>query len=196
MEILEKIFGSLSKLKIMKLFIFNPGTFFDTRAIARKTKVRTDQTKKDLNLLTKIGLVRHKVSKDARGKKVKGWMLEGTFAHLDALREFLLKVSPFTDSEIVRRMSKAGRLKFVVISGVFIDEPEARVDILIVGDKMKKSFLDRNLKVVEAELGKEIRYSILDTDDFSYRMGIGDKLMRDIFDYKHKVIFNKIGFAE
>ena len=196
MEILEKIFGSLSKVKIMKLFIFNPSVYFDGKIISKKTKVRAEQVKKDITLLEKMGLIKKREVKNESGRKVNGWTLNVSFVHLDPLREFLLRVSPFTDEEVVKRLSRSGRLKLVVISGVFIDNWEARVDILAVGDRLKKNLLEKTLREIESELGKEIRYSVLDSGDFTYRLGVGDKLIRDIFDYPHKIIFNKIGLVE
>ena len=196
MEILEKIFGSEGKVKIMKLFIFNPTQAFDTKSIAKKTKVREAGVKREINQLVKISLLRKKEVRNNSGRKVNGWMLNPAFAYLDPLRDFLLHISPFTNDEVVRRLAKAGRLKLVVVSGVFIHEWEVRVDILIIGDKLKRNLIEKTIKEVESEMGKEIQYAVLDTEDFAYRLGVGDKLIRDIFDYPHKIIFNKIGLVE
>ena len=46
---------------------------------------------------------------------------------------------------------------------------------------------------IEAEVGKEIKYAILETDDFKYRLGVGDRLIRDIMDYPHDVALDKLG---
>ncbi len=84
----------------------------------------------------------------------------------------------------------------MVISGVFLNDSDARVDILVVGDKVKKNVLEKILVEVEADLGREIKYAVMDSGDFEYRLSIGDKLVRDIFDYRHEIIFNKIGLVD
>ena len=49
---------------------------------------------------------------------------------------------------------------------------------------------------IEAELGKELRYAVFETPDFQYRLGIYDKLIRDIFDSEHQKIIDKLGIED
>ena len=81
----------------------------------------------------------------------------------------------------------------VVISGVFIQNPETRVDLLIVGDEMKDRVVKKVLQNMEADIGKELRYTVLRSDDYKYRYNVCDRLIRDIFDYPHEVILDKLG---
>jgi len=46
---------------------------------------------------------------------------------------------------------------------------------------------------IEALLGKELRYAAFETTDFQYRLSIYDKLIKDILDYQHEKILNKLG---
>ena len=67
------------------------------------------------------------------------------------------------------------------------------MDILVVGDHIKNAKLLSVLSSIEAELGKELRYAVFETSDFQYRLGIYDKLIRDILDSRHENILNKLG---
>ena len=49
------------------------------------------------------------------------------------------------------------------------------------------------MKIIESEIGKELRYAYFSTEDFQYRLSMCDKLTRDILDYPHKKILNKLG---
>jgi len=93
----------------------------------------------------------------------------------------------------VRKISTTGNIKLVLIAGVFLHNPDSRVDILIVGDHIKHGKLLSVISSIEAELGKELRYAVFETGDFQYRMGIYDKLIRDILDSQHEKILNKLG---
>jgi hypothetical protein len=53
--------------------------------------------------------------------------------------------------------------------------------------------LSRVIKEIESGLGKEIKYAVLDTADFTYRLSSRDKLIRDVFDYPHNLILDKVG---
>lgn len=180
----------------MKLFLFNPGNGFTTKAVAGKVKAREKDVKREIGLLEKIHFVKRKQCTSKSGRSVSGFIINSQFSHIDALREFLLKVSPFTHEALVRKLSLAGRVKLVVICGVFLQEFDTRVDLLVVGDKLKKNILDKIVREIEAEIGREIHYAMLESADFEYRLGVGDKLIRDIFDYNHEVICNKIGLVE
>jgi hypothetical protein len=81
----------------------------------------------------------------------------------------------------------------VLIAGVLKHDPESRVDILIVGDHIKKGMLITAISTLEAELGKELRYAAFETADFKYRISVYDKLVKDILDYPHEKILNKLG---
>ena len=98
-----------------------------------------------------------------------------------------------TSNEVVKKLSRYGKIKLIIITGIFIQDPDSRVDLLIVGDEIKEGQMSKAISVMESEIGKQIRYSIFKTDDFKYRMGIYDKLVRDILDYPHEVIYDKIG---
>jgi len=126
-------------------------------------------------------------------KRVRGWVLNESFPYLDALQGFLIQASPLQDQMITRKFNRAGKIKLLIISGVFLHEKESRVDVLIVGDELRKGTIDSTVKDMEAELGKDITYAMFETKDFQYRLGMYDKLIRDILDYPHRKLVNKLG---
>lgn len=193
METLAKLFGNESKVKIMRLFLFNEDTVFDTGEISERVKADISKVRKEVNLLEKIGLIKKRSHKSSRKA---GFVLNKQFDYLVPLQNFLINVEPFSDREIINRVSRVGSIKLIVVAGVFIQEPESRVDILIVGDHIKNSTLDNMIKNLEAEIGKELRYVYFTTEDFKYRLSMCDKLMRDILDYPHRKVLNKLGIIE
>jgi len=63
---------------------------------------------------------------------------------------------------------------------------------LIVGDKIKSSKFDRFLKELEAEVGREINCAIMTTKEFYYRHDMYDRFIRDLLDFKHEKLINKL----
>lgn len=206
MDILEKIFGNAGKVKIMRLFIFNPGAHFDLVQIAERTKTNLQTARLNLKLLHDINLVKVKTfareekNPEKRGngrkqplrKRVRGWTLNENFPYLTALQGFLVQASPLQDRLIVRKFGRTGKIKLLIIAGVFIQEKDSRVDILLVGDNLRRNAIDSTVKDMEAELGRDLTYSVFETKDFNYRLGIYDKLIRDILDYPHKKLVNRL----
>lgn len=86
-----------------------------------------------------------------------------------------------------------GRVKLIVAAGIFIQNWESRVDLLIVGDDLNLNKIESIISIIESEIGKEISYSAFDTQDFEYRLGIHDRLVRDILDYNHVTLIDRLG---
>jgi hypothetical protein len=67
---------------------------------------------------------------------------------------------------------------------------------LIVGDDLNFNRIDLIIKSIEAEVGKEITYSAFETSDFEYRYGMHDRLIRDIVDFPHVTLIDKLEIIE
>ena len=204
MEILAKLFGTEAKVKIMRLFLFNPEKPFSPSDIASRAKVSLPTVRHEVTLLRKMGMVKGKrffrMVSVKKGKKMiskkkteGGWILNRTFPYLPAIQNLLINTVLIKHSEIVRKLNMVGRMKLVIVSGVFIHKEDSRVDLLVVGDAVRLSTLENVIRGIESEIGKELRYAAFETGDFKYRLGMYDKLIRDILDYPHRVILDRLG---
>lgn len=206
MDILAKLFGSAARVRIMRLFLMNPEDVFDVKDTARRTKVDAATLRKELRLLEEVGLIKSRqfmkleaANKNSGGgkngdsakKKTLGYEQDPKFPFLASLRALVTEIA-IGNEDIAARFKDVGHLKVLIVSGVFIDEPDSRVDVLIVGDRLKKPKIEGALRRLEAEIGKELTYGILDTEEFKYRHGIYDKFVRDVLDYPHQVVVNKL----
>lgn len=203
MDILEKLFGSAAKVKIIKLFLFNPESAFDSAETAERAKVSRAVARREIGNLLRIDFLRPKsyikeskrqkdrVIKTIR-KRTNGWTLEQKFPYIETLKQFFASINPFHHKEIVDRVSKAGKIQLLIVSGIFIKDPDSRVDLLVVGENWKQGQLDNIMKTLESEIGQEIRYAVFETPEFKYRLSVFDKFLRDILDYPHEKIINKL----
>jgi hypothetical protein len=203
MEVLEKLFGGAAKVKIINLYLFNPDSAFDTAQAAERAQISTGVARKEIANLVKVGLLKPKFyTKEVKRqknrtvqvfrKRTNGWTLDPKFPYIEAIKSFLSNINPFKHKDIINRISRAGKIQLLIISGIFIKDPDSRVDLLVVGDSLKQSQLDNIIKTIESEIGKEIRYAVFETSEFNYRHSMFDKLIRDILDYPHEKIINKL----
>ena len=125
--------------------------------------------------------------------KTTGYFLNPNFGLLKELRNLVINNEPLKHTDISKRLSRAGKIKLVIISGVFIQNEDSRVDLLVVGDQLKDRVLKNIIKTMEADIGKELRYSSLSTSNFKYRFSVCDRLVRDVLDYAHEVVVDRIG---
>ena len=85
------------------------------------------------------------------------------------------------------------KIKLFIVAGVFTQNWDSRVDLLLVGDDLNLAKIESVIKTIESEIGKEISYSAFETQDFEYRFGIHDRLVRDILDYPHVTLLDRLG---
>jgi hypothetical protein len=171
-EILGKLFGSLARVKIMRLFLLNPEQFFEMKDIALRSKISKNAVKRELNALSGIDFVKkrtflkeviNKKTKKSKSKRVPGWILDPGFSYMDQVKNLLIDAEFLKKEDLVNRFKKIGKIKLFIISGIFTRDEESRVDFLLVVDKVKKSALDHIIKSMESEIGKELSYAVFDT---------------------------------
>jgi len=203
MESLKILFGGQDRVKNIRLFLFNPGEIFDVETICEKLKIKIKQVKEDLIILDKAKLIRKKaffksieVKKGKKiihkKKKIIGYLLNPEFSYTSQLKELFVSDEMLKRNTIVQKLSRAGKIKMVIIAGIFIQNPESRLDMLVVGDRINRTILDNSIKALEVELGKELNYAYFELSDFQYRLEMCDKLIRDVFDFPHQVLLDKI----
>ena len=97
---------------------------------------------------------------------------------------------------MIERINRLGKIRLAVISGVFINKENLDplvADLLIVGDYIENRKLKSFLKSLEAEVGKEIKYSVMEKEEFQYRLGMFDRFIRVLLDGPHEKLINKLG---
>ncbi len=189
MEILAKLLGGHAKVKIMRLFLLNSSSAFEVAEVASRSRVAKPNTRKEINALSAIGFIKPKsITKEgSRGgkKKVSAWQLNQNFEYLEAVRELLVDPNLLIKENLTDKFKQVGKVKLMIVSGVFIGDQNSRADLLLVGDRLKKNNLAQTIKGLEAEIGKELDYVVLDTEEFKYRLDMYDKLVCDIIDLPH-----------
>ena len=206
METLSKLFSGEARVKVMRLFLFNPELFFNVEQTIAKTRITPKEAEAEIEILKNAGMIKGRktiqfVSFKKRGKvlekkkKITSWHLDPNFEYLQQLQNLLINSRPLRKEEILKRLHSVGKLKMVIVSGVFIQNPDSRVDLLIVGDNLKRGSIDRIVKTMEAEIGKELVFASFETADFHYRLGMYDKLIRDILDYPHQKLLDKLNIG-
>lgn len=207
-QILEQIFNSSIRVRLFKLFLRNPDSMYRLEEVASRIQANKRVVKKQIKGLYEIGFLKKKTIRRGaskktakRNKKKSGEPGRGVgvyfyvnlyFDFYEELRSLVLKSSLASLSKLSQQIGKLGRIKLAVLSGVFINAENSRVDLFVVGDAISKRKLKRLLGSLEAEVGKSINYSVLTTDDFKYRYGMFDRFLLDILEAPHKKVINKL----
>ena len=157
-HILEKLFESPAKTRLLKLFLRNRENSFDMAEIRERTQLDHKAIRRNVLLLKDIGLV-----KATTRKKVLVFTLNHQFAFYNELSNLVLKSSPASKQKMLTRIRALGKVKLAVLSGIFIDEDPgaSRVDLLIVGDAISDRKIKNFMKSLDAEAGTEESPTVL-----------------------------------
>jgi len=187
---LAKLFGSVARVRLLRLFLFNPRSSYTVPEASNHARVPERTVRKELNLFVTAKLIKRARLRSAGAR----WALNPEFEYLSAMQDLLIN-APERAEDILERLRGVGQLKLVVLSGIFVGEWEGRLDLFVVGDRIKDKKLRMAVRRLESEIGKEIRYSVLSTEQFHYRLGLSDHLVRDVLDYPHTIILDKLNIG-
>jgi len=124
------------------------------------------------------------------------YALDTDFEFFYELKDLISKSSPAEKGQMVDKLNRVGRIKLAIASGVFINKENLDpliTDLLIVGDDIDRRKLRTFLRSAEAEVGKEIRFTVMDKDEFQYRLAMFDRFVRVLLEGPHEKLINRLG---
>ncbi|HWA64581.1 MAG TPA: hypothetical protein VG866_01910 [Candidatus Paceibacterota bacterium] len=134
-----------------------------------------------------------------RASREERWTLDPNFEYFSELRSLALKSSAGEKEALVKKILNLGRIRLAIISGIFLSDPnapdsqDAPADLFIVGDDIDRKKLRQFLASLEAEVGTEIKFTLMDKEEFDYRYSMFDRFVRVLLEGAHEKIVNKIG---
>lgn len=186
---LEKLFGSKTRAKLLKLFFENPEKSFYVREMTRVIDEQINSVRRELLNLESIGVIKNetfdnKVYYSANSKHPYTRPLVDIFSKkIDSSRDKDIHES--TWEEYVRPVKKY--LVGLVVTNRLPGQDG--IDLLIIGnDKTKK--LTRWAEIIEKKQGKPINYVILSADDYTYRKSVKDRFLEDVLEMEITEIYD------
>lgn len=186
-EILEKLFGSRERARLLRFFLQNPDQLYDFSEIIKKNMIRVNQTRRELSNLVKLKFI---LKRSKQG--VKYYQLNQDFNFYPELKNLIAKSNVYPQCRSLGNISKIGNIKLAAISGVFINYHKSKADLILVGDGISKAKLKNLMNNLEAEIGKEINFVLMTMDEFKYRLNMLDKFILEFLEGPHEEVINKI----
>lgn len=205
---LEKIFGSRARVKMLKLFLLHPNDKFFIRELSRKLKLQINSVRRELENLEKFGILisspppiagekqaGEKTSdyKPANQEK-KYFQANADFVLFEEVKAMIIKAQILYERDFIDKLHKIGKVKLLILSGIFVNNYGAQTDLLIVGRFHKNKFL-RLIKELEQELGHEINFTLMDSKEFKYRRDITDIFLYEILENRKIVVIDDAGIS-
>jgi len=190
---LEVLLDSRPRFKILKFLFRNMERGVTIKDLAEHTQEDQTTTRKEIIKLLEIKLLRQEGKKSASATE---YRLNKEFEFFSELRDLILKSSPAEKRHLIESINKLGRIKFAAVGGIFMDKESKdplAVDLMIVVDDPDRRKLQIFLKSLEAEVGKEIKFAVMDREEFLYRMAMFDRFVRVLLEGPHEKLINRLG---
>ncbi len=175
--LLEDLIISRVRVKMLTLFLSNPGMIYHVREIVRKVGEEINAVRRELAHLEKAGLL----SKEQRANRL-FYRVRREYPLFYELTEIIGKTSGL-GWDIVKNKAKLGKIKFATLSGRFVRGLPRRggndVDLLVVGAVVLPE-LANLVKSEEVKRERELNYTVMTDEEFAFRKRRRDPFVLDI----------------
>jgi len=186
-EILENLFGSKSKTRLLRFFLQNPEQEYSMSEIAKRNMLKPTAIRSELENLRRIKFV---IRRTRQGKN--SYILNQNFVFYPELKNLISKDNIYPQSKSLNKVKDIGNIKLAVISGAFINYNKSKADMILVGDGISRAKLRNLMSNLEAEIGKEVDFVLMNSEEFKYRLNMLDKFILEFLEGPHEEVVNKI----
>lgn len=187
---IDALFGSKTRVKLLHLFLSNPGRAFYVREITRKIDEQINSVRRELANMLNVGIIKSENSNNRLYYEV-----NQEYAHYEPLRQIFVGATAeskaLKEVEIVgdwsARLKVLGDVRVAILSGKLVHGSEADVDVMLAGS-VNKTQAKKFVKELEEDEGKPLNYVVMEYQDFYYRLSIKDRFVMSIINTKHTII--------
>jgi hypothetical protein len=186
---IDALFGSKTRVKLLHLFLNNPGKAFYVREITRLIDEQINSVRRELSNMLEVGII----TSDSADNKLY-YEVNQRYEYYVPFRAIFADERIESASQKVKANSEwhdvvkelAG-VRLAIVAGVLVKDSSTSVDLLLVGD-VPTAKLKNIVKQIEKSEGRELNYSVLSYDEFYYRLSVRDKFITEILGGKHAVL--------
>jgi hypothetical protein len=193
---IDALFGSKTRIKLLHLFLNNPGKAFYVREITRLVDEQINSVRRELANLLEVGVITS-ASSDNKLYYEMNQLYEyylpfrTIFGDPKAAKTPATSIASKDDEEvewqsIVRKLSG---LRVAIAAGVLVKNSASPIDLMLVGDLSPKR-VGEAVKEAEKLAGKEVRFTTIRYDEFYYRLSVHDRFIQSILTNKHVVLLD------
>lgn len=183
----ESVLNSKAKKAVLGALLLFPKRSFTVQELSQMTRTPLRQVTEAAR-----DLVRAEIAAVASRRGRRLYRLDTHSQNIPELKELAFDPKPRYEDAVARRLRSVPAARLLVLSGVFTFQPQLPVDILVVGDEVNKARLLRAIAEIEDLTGLEVNYAQLPRLEYDQRRFMNDRLIRDILDNPHIVVFNTL----
>jgi hypothetical protein len=175
---LNDLFISKVRVKMLQLFMLNPGQMYHVREIVRQIDEEINAVRRELQRMEKGGMVRSEWRANRRY-----YDFRKDYLFYSELIAMMNKVAGL-GGDIIQNRAKLGKVKFAFVSGGFVrgkKPTEKDVELLLVGTIVLPE-LTAVVKQEEVKRAREINYSVMTEDEYKFRVTKRDPFILNVLE--------------
>jgi hypothetical protein len=192
---IDALFGSKTRVKLLHLFLNSPGQSFYVREITRKIDEQINSVRRELSNMLEVGII----TSDSADNKLY-YQVNQRYDYYIPLRAIFgdntaePSIVPVSEESLTDDYSVAVRaipgLRLAIFAGVLVRGSTSAVDVLLVGN-LASAKVTAAIKIIEKGEGRDINYTVLSYDEFYYRLSVRDRFITEIVNGKYTVVVDK-----
>jgi hypothetical protein len=191
----EQLFGSKTRVKLLQLFYSNPNRSFFVREITRKIDEQINSVRRELSNLLNIGIITSETNNNKLYYEV-----NQKFEYYEPLREIFgggvkktaKKAADGDEPSEASGLDGIGHIELALYTGQFTRDETSGIDFLVVGE-VNPNALKKYVTELEKQENKELRYAFMALPEFQYRRQINDRFIVGVLGAKHQVLVDEQG---
>lgn len=200
---LEQLFGSRTRWKLMKLFLSHPEEKYYVRELVRLTREKINSIRRELKNLENWGIIKEVENEEEdsgivlsksgrkRPQDKKYYQADKSFLLFNELKDLVMKSWLLVEKSLTSKLTKLGSVRALFLCGRFVEDPDLGVDIFIVGN-INREKLKNFISKLSRSFGEEINYTVMTYNEYKTRKTVTDKFLYRILSSKHIKIVDKL----
>jgi predicted transcriptional regulator len=191
---LEHLFGSRTRVKLMSLFLGSPDEPVFVRELTRRIGTQINAVRRELANLSKFGFIEEVTAAEEGAKRPglqrKYYKLNTTYPLLPEIKALVTKAQVLVEHRLDKELEQMGQVRYAALMGKFLGQ-QAPVDLFIVGS-VNAANLRRIIQKMEKALGQEVNYTVLTLQEYTYRKDMMDKFILKVMDTPKDVVVDRL----
>lgn len=187
---IDQLFGSKTRVKLLQMFYSNPNRSFYVREITRKIDEQINSVRRELANLLSIGIISSETNNNRLYYEV-----DQSYEYYPPLEAIFGASTGFVaatpaDQDDTNVLKGMGNIDLVLLTGQLTRDERSGIDVLLVGD-LNATQVAKYIGDLETKEGKELRYAVMDTTEFKYRQEVNDRFLTQVLNSKMQILMDK-----
>jgi predicted transcriptional regulator len=190
---IEQLFGSKTRVKLLQLFFSNPNRSFYVREITRKIDEQINSVRRELSNLLSIGIISSDTN-DTNNRLY--YEVNQAYEYFEPLTTIFGNGVKATADKVpttgkqAQSLKGLGNVELALYTGQFTRDDSSGVDVLLVGD-LNQTQVGKFISDLEQQENKELRYTVMTPSEFAYRRQVNDRFLSTVLGTKAQIIVDR-----